>query len=135
MSHAAVPLPILPSPPADRDPSACAGCGAPLDASARYCLNCGTRRAGAPPAFLDVVDQAPAVVPPPVTLPQPPAPRTWPLALAVVVLLALLVGLLAGHWLGERDRGGDGRGTATQVIGVAGQGASVAVPATTGATP
>ncbi|HEY6758460.1 MAG TPA: hypothetical protein VI318_03185 [Baekduia sp.] len=122
----ATPLPILMSEPTARD--ACASCGTPLGASARYCLTCGTRRAGARPAFLEVRDEPPTAVPP-VTLPQPDAPHPWPFAVTAAVLLALLVGLLTGHLLSDRDD----HGTATQVIRVEGQGASAALPAATAA--
>jgi hypothetical protein len=92
------------SAPADHE--ACAVCGALLGASARYCLSCGTRRAGSPSAFLDALgdpSEARPVAVPPVASSPSDEPRLWSLALTAVVLLALLVGLLAGHWLGERD--------------------------------
>jgi hypothetical protein len=131
----ASPLSAALSAPADHE--ACAACGAPLGASARYCLSCGTRRAGSPSTFLDALGDPPEARPvavSPVSLPQPDEPRLWSLALTAVVLLALLVGLLAGHWLGERDQ----RGTATQVTRTEGSAAAppTAAPAGlgTGAT-
>ena len=145
--HAApTPLP-LPTPQAaapDRD--ACAVCHSPLRPEARYCLQCGARREGARLEFLDVLDErsgppaagAPARRPAPAaTLPTPPsrldAVRTWPFGLTAVVLLALLIGLLAGHWIDDRDDDA----AATQVIRVEGAGAAAgaAAPAATTAAP
>lgn len=128
------PLPIPPpAEPHARDRDACATCHAPLNPDARYCLRCGARRAGARLEFLDVLDEQPGPVPAaaPVAAPTPrvDAPRTWPFGLTAVVLLALLVGLVAGHYLSDRD---DGGAAATQVIRVEGAGAATSTaPAAT----
>lgn len=129
----------LPVPNSERDRDACAVCRSPLNPAARYCLQCGARRAGARLEFLDVLDEQPGrahaaasvlLAPAATTPPRPPsrldALRTWPFGLTAVVLLALLVGLLAGRWLSDRDDPGS---AATQVIRVEGTG----VPAAAGA--
>lgn len=116
-------LVVPPPPPSAVLPSAtCATCAAPLAPTGRYCLRCGTRRAGARLDVLDALSDpapAPAPVPPP-SLPTPPAPfdalRSWPFGLIAVVLLALLIGLLAGHWISDRRASADRTGT--QVIRV-----------------
>ncbi|WP_445148731.1 hypothetical protein [Baekduia sp. Peel2402] len=78
-------------------PHACAACHSPLRPEARYCLRCGARRAGARLEFLDVLDVLDE--PPGPVAAGAPARRTWPLELTAVVLLALLIGLLTGHWI------------------------------------
>jgi hypothetical protein len=143
--HAApTPLPLPSTPPAsatDRD--ACAVCHSPLSPEARYCLQCGARRAGARLEFLDVLDErsGPAADGarrpiPAAALPASPARldalRSWPFGLTAVVLLALLIGLLAGHWI--NDRTDDAAGT--QVIRVEGAaGGGAAAPAASSAAP
>lgn len=105
----------------------CAGCGAPLGADQRYCLSCGIPRAGTRLPFLDVLHSeaaATGVVEPgsqPAALLRMPAlsaasthPGWWEgeggmsaklrentglFALLGVLLLALLIGLLLGHWV------------------------------------
>lgn len=133
------------SPPVS-DHGVCATCSGPLGPTARYCLNCGARQAGARTELLDlvpvpgpapVVPAAPAApVAPPVPpasvalAPLPPAPgsRTWPFALTAVVLVALVVGLLVGRWLA------DGRDVAPQVIRIEGASGPV-VPSTAAPAP
>jgi hypothetical protein len=130
----------LPVPNSKRDRATCAVCRSPLNPAARYCLQCGARRAGARLEFLDVLDEQPGRAHPAATAaapagglpPRPPsrleALRTWPFGLTAVVLLALLIGLLAGRWLSDRDTDG---AAATQVIRVEGTGApAAAAPAT-----
>lgn len=111
----------------------CAGCGAPLGADQRYCLACGVPRASTRLPFLDVLHaeataahplRAPALAPL-ATTQYAGGDSGWTgrlrensgvLALAGVLLLALLIGLLLGHWVA----GGSSRGVAsvpqTQVI-------------------
>lgn len=121
----------LPVPNSERDRDTCAVCRSPLSPAARYCLQCGARRAGARLEFLDVLDEQPgrapaatAAAPVASAPPRPPARldalRTWPFGLTAVVLLALLVGLIAGRWLSDRDTTNN---AATQVIRVEGTGA------------
>jgi hypothetical protein len=112
----------------------CAGCGAPLGADQRYCLSCGIPRAGTRLPFLDVlhaeaasagiVEQSSA----PASLLRMPALTSsggaWGgsggaaaggfgvrvrenaglFALLGVLLLALLIGLLLGHWVSGASR-------------------------------
>lgn len=101
--------------PVPSESNTCANCGAPLVADQRYCLSCGQPCSPVRLAFLDVLDaeRQPQVgtglVPaPPVAYSpysEPPAGPAWvrryaPLfAVASVLLLALLVGLLLGHWV------------------------------------
>lgn len=81
--------------------------------SARTAGPAGLAAADGPPA-------APATVPPPAPATVLPAAasgaaagRGWPFALTAVVLLALVIGLLAGGWLADRyDDPGSGSGTA-----------------------
>jgi hypothetical protein len=123
----------LPVPNSERDRDTCAVCRSPLNPAARYCLQCGARRAGARLEFLDVLDEQPGrahavasapLAPAATAPPRPPsrldALRTWPFGLTAVVLLALLVGLLAGRSLSDRD---DAGGAATQIIRIEGTGA------------
>jgi hypothetical protein len=105
----------------------CAGCGAPLGADQRYCLSCGIPRAGTRLPFLDVLHSeatASGVIErgsPPAALLRMPSlsslsthPGWWEgedgmsaklrentglFALLGVLLLALLIGLLLGHWV------------------------------------
>jgi hypothetical protein len=108
---------------------ACAACEAPLRPTARYCLVCGTRRAGTRPEFLDVLEAGTPVVAPFVaSAPRGDGPQAWPFALLGVVLLALLVGLLAGHQLGDRHQP-----ATTPVIRVVGASPSTAAPAASSA--
>jgi hypothetical protein len=139
------PLPIpTPAEPHARDRDACAVCRSPLSPDARYCLQCGARRAGARLEFLDVLDEQPgrATAPALAATARADVPartarldvlRTWPFGLTAVVLLALLIGLVAGRWLSDRDA----TTAATQVIRVEGAGATpaAAAPAATITTP
>jgi hypothetical protein len=117
----------------DGGPETCATCRMPVGPTQRYCLHCGARRAGIRLEFLDVLDDdrrrvaaAPATAGGPAaaaTAPDDAGVRSWPFGLTAVVLLALLVGLLAGRWVADARRG---ETTATQVIRVEGAGGSAA---------
>jgi hypothetical protein len=131
----------------------CTGCGAPLAPDQRYCLACGQPASPVRLAFLDVLqgEYHPAAGsagiptgPTPVGYYAPPsepdgflgALRRYSglLALTGVLLAALLVGLLVGHWI----TGGSGTGAAAgkQVIEVKGlSGALAAAPASGTSTP
>jgi hypothetical protein len=110
----------------------CANCSAPLVADQRYCLACGQPVSPVRLAFLDVLQSerqqsAPgALATTPVTyapLLEPSGSPAWlrrytPLfAVASVLLLALIAGLLVGHWV---TQGKSTPATATQVIKVEG---------------
>jgi hypothetical protein len=130
-------------PPADAD-ARCAGCGAPLAADQRYCLECGERSLppssvlrGGPPAG----DTAPASASPPGASPPAPSPadraaeRSSTLTVIAgvgVLLLAMGVGVLIG-------RSGASKQSAppAQVISIAGApsaAASAPTPAASEAT-
>lgn len=104
--------------PSEQAVAACAGCGAALVADQRYCLTCGLPVSPVRLAFLDVLQdssqggRAPAPAfdtsagyAPPLA----PGAGNWLrrcsglLALASVLLLCLLVGLLVGHWATQKS--------------------------------
>jgi hypothetical protein len=114
----------------------CANCGALLARDQRYCLECGTRRAGMGALLSEAADRRP---PAPLSAPHaPPVPAppshepAWRLDAGLLagvgcLLLALLVGVL----IGRSGAGGDhAKAPAPQVITVGGPAAS-----TTAATP
>ncbi|HSZ68955.1 MAG TPA: hypothetical protein VK756_01200 [Solirubrobacteraceae bacterium] len=128
----------------------CASCGAPLAPDQRYCLACGQPASPVRLAFLDVLqgEYQPAALAshgagipgaPPVGAHYAPPPEpdgllgalrrySGLLALTGVLLAALLIGLLVGHWI----TGGDGASAVAgkQVIEVKGlSGALAAAPA------
>jgi hypothetical protein len=101
--------------PVPSEGATCANCSAPLVADQRYCLSCGQPCSPVRLAFLDVLQserQSPATQLPlgatPVAytpLLEPTGPSGWlrrysPLLGAMsVLLLALIAGLLVGHWV------------------------------------
>jgi hypothetical protein len=124
----------------------CPSCGAPLASDQRYCLHCGARRPEARLEFLDVLDEdvrarraAPPVTPS-AAAPPPPAgiggrlnANAGLLAVGALLVLMLLVGLLVGHWVTQRDTPtttNNAAAPAPQVITVAG----AAAPTTTDTT-
>jgi hypothetical protein len=101
--------------PVPTESATCANCSAPLAADQRYCLSCGRPVSPVRLGFLDVLDTerqpqlgagaasvVPAAYAPYV---EPAAGPAWlrryaPLfAVASVLLLALIAGLLVGHWV------------------------------------
>jgi hypothetical protein len=116
----------------------CAGCGAPLAADQRYCLECGARRAQARIAFREILAR-PGGPPRAPVVPSYPAERTPPSGIAFLVglvclLLALGVGVLIG-------RSGNDSPTAAattpppQVFSVGGAAPAATTPAATTSTP
>jgi hypothetical protein len=99
-----------PAPVFGRDGEPCPACSAPLAGDQRYCLHCGARRPEARLEFLDVLDAdvrarsvlsapgAPAGSVPPRGLNGRLQANAGLLALAALLLLMLLIGLLVGHW-------------------------------------
>ena len=101
--------------PVPSESSTCAHCSAPLVADQRYCLSCGQPCSPVRLAFLDVLETehqpqlgAGAVSTMPVAYTpylDPTAGPAWlrryaPLfAVASVLLLAMIAGLLVGHWV------------------------------------
>jgi hypothetical protein len=121
----------------------CRTCGAPLAEDQRYCLECGTRRAGARLPFLDILArQVPAAA---VTETTTVARRRGPAWLSdlsssstfvagvACLLLALGVGVLIGGW-GNGDSASAGPPQVISVGGGAAAPAAAAAPAST-ATP
>jgi hypothetical protein len=122
----------------------CANCSAPLVADQRYCLSCGQPSSPVRLAFLDVLqnENQPQLAattpygPPPGAYvqvqQQPVAAPEWLrryaplLAVVSVLLLAMIVGLLVGHWVTQS------KGPSTQLVRISGL-PSAAAPTTTAA--
>jgi hypothetical protein len=110
----------------------CANCGALLARDQRYCLECGTRRAG-----MDAMLSAPSAVREVTTerIGEPGISESaWKLDAGLLagvgcLLLALLVGVLIGR-SGGGDAGQGARAASPQVITVPGAGAATGVAAT-----
>jgi hypothetical protein len=131
--------------PVPSESSTCANCSAPLVADQRYCLSCGQPCSPVRLAFLDVLETerqpqlgAGAAGNLPVAFTpylEPAAGPAWlrryaPLfAVLSVLLLALIVGLLVGHWVTQSKVS-----PAPQVIKVEGLGGA-ALAGGTGTTP
>lgn len=131
--------------PVPSESSVCANCSAPLVADQRYCLSCGQPCSPVRLAFLDVLESerqpqlgAGAVANVPVAYApylEPAAGPAWlrryaPLfGVLSVLLLAMIAGLLVGHWVTQS------KAPATaQVIKVEGLGGG-ALASGTGTTP
>jgi hypothetical protein len=127
--------------PVPAETATCPSCSAPLVADQRYCLSCGKPVSPVRHAFLDVLDgerrsphagAAVAGALPYATYIEPAAGPAWlrrytPLfGVAAVLLVAMLIGLLLGHWVSQ------GKSPANQVIKV--EGLSAGVPAAPTAT-
>jgi hypothetical protein len=144
-SHGTTPAPVF-----GHDGEPCPSCGAPLAGDQRYCLHCGARRPEARLEFLDVLDEdvrarrsappalAPAAVaagPSPTGLNGRLNANAGLLAVAALLVLTLLVGLLLGHWVTQRESTSPGSAAAPapQVIKVEGTAAAptAAAPADT----
>jgi hypothetical protein len=135
--------------PVPSESSTCPNCSAPLVADQRYCLSCGQPTSPVRLAFLDVLETEhkpqPAAPGGMVTAPVPYAsyvePAAGPLWLRryaplfgvlSVLLLAMIIGLLVGHWVTQSKTS-----SAPQVIKVEGLGALGAAsttPTSTSAT-
>jgi hypothetical protein len=127
--------------PVPSEGATCANCSAPLVADQRYCLSCGQPTSPVRLAFLDVLQsekQSPATQVPQGATPiaytpllEPAGPSGWlrrysPIFGALsVLLLALIVGLLVGHWVTQN------KAPSQQVLKVEGLTAPAAVAATT----
>jgi hypothetical protein len=136
----------VPSEQPEATPS-CANCSAPLAADQRYCLACGQPVSPVRLAFLDVlqadaqsygVAQAPVGALPPGYAPviEPTSGATWTLrrysglfGLLSVLLLAIVAGLLVGHWVTQSGA------PSRQVVRVEGLGALAAPAAAASTTP
>ncbi len=130
--------------PIPSDKSTCEHCGSPLVSDQRYCLSCGQPASPVRLAFLDVLQRegggdiqtlSPAALPvaydsgPPHDPVGPPWLRRYAPLFAVgsVLLLAMLIGLLVGHWVSQ------GKSNGPQVVRIEGLGSLSAgvAPATT----
>jgi hypothetical protein len=140
--------------PVPSESATCANCSAPLVADQRYCLSCGQPCSPVRLAFLDVLQsdgspQAPQrslATTPAVTyapLLEPAGPSGWlrrysPLFGALtVLLLALIAGLLVGHWVTQNNKSTP-VAAGPEVIKVEGLGtggAASTTPSTTPTTP
>jgi hypothetical protein len=122
--------------PVPSEGATCANCSAPLVPDQRYCLSCGQPTSPVRLAFLDVLTTetqplgvtaavaAPAGYAPPGSEPAGPdwMRRYAPLfAIVAVLLLAMVIGLLVGHWVtqGKSNPG-------PSIVKVEGLGAAVA---------
>jgi hypothetical protein len=96
------------------DGEPCGSCGAALAADQRYCLACGHRRADARLPFRDILGEGTGTELRPLgpgytVMPRGGGPtvndrlrRNAPLmALVGILLIALLIGVLLGHWAGD----------------------------------
>jgi hypothetical protein len=125
----------------------CANCAAPLAPDQRYCLACGQPASPVRLAFLDVlqadaqsygVAQTPVGALPPGYAPviEPTSGAAWTLlrrysglfGLLSVLLLAIVAGLLVGHWVTQSSA------PSRQVVRVEGLGALAAAPAAAAST-
>jgi hypothetical protein len=129
--------------PVPSDSATCSNCSAPLVADQRYCLSCGQPCSPVRLAFLDVLQTehqpqagAGGYATAPVNyaqMPPPPAtPNDWlrryaPLfAVLSVLLMAMIVGLLVGHWVTQS------KSPSAQIVKV--EGLSAAAPTATTST-
>lgn len=132
--------------PVPTESAVCANCSAPLAADQRYCLSCGQPVSPVRLAFLDVLESErqpqlgspaasvmPAAYPPYADAPAGPAwlRRYAPLfAVASVLLLAMIAGLLVGHWA-TQSKGPTG----PQVVKIEGLASAPAAAASTSTSP
>jgi hypothetical protein len=135
----------VPSEQPEATPS-CANCSAPLAPDQRYCLACGQPVSPVRLAFLDVlqadaqsygVAQTPVGALPPgyASVIEPTSGAPWTLrrysglfGLLSVLLLAIVAGLLVGHWVTQSSA------PSRQVVRVEGLGALAAAPAAPAST-
>jgi hypothetical protein len=135
----------VPSEQPEATPS-CANCSAPLTADQHYCLACGQPVSPVRLAFLDVlqadaqsygVAQTPVGALPPgyAQVIEPTSGAAWTLrrysglfGLLSVLLLAIVAGLLVGHWVTQSGA------PSRQVVRVEGLGALAAAPAAAAST-
>jgi hypothetical protein len=110
-----------------------------MAADQRYCLSCGTRRGDARLPFLDILRgefepvpvMAPAAVAPP---PDRLRPYTPLIGLTAVLLLALVAGLLLGHWATGDAAVPAAATTRPQIIRIEGGTAATTAPTTAPST-
>jgi hypothetical protein len=138
-----------------QDAASCANCGTPLAPDQRYCLACGQPVSPVRLAFLDVLETerapqlgtGPAGRTPVAYTPylEPTAGPAWLrrysplLAVVSVLLLAMIVGLLVGHWVTQSKTPVASAPEVVKVEGLAGtplaSATSTTTPTTTSAPP
>jgi hypothetical protein len=128
--------------PSEQDRATCPNCAAPLAPDQRYCLSCGQPVSSVRLAFLDVLESDsqsyaggqgsaglvspgyPAVIEPASGVPAQLRRYSGLFGLLAVLLMAIIVGLLVGHWITQS------KAPSTQVVRV--EGLSGGAGATTG---
>jgi hypothetical protein len=133
--------------PSEEEHASCPNCSAALAPDQRYCLSCGKPVSPVRLAFLDVLESEnqlyPAGVGPAGTLAPGYAPAAEPssgaysrlrrysglFGLLAVLLLAIIVGLLVGHWVTQNKTPG------TSVVKIEGLSTAAPAAASSGATP
>ncbi len=131
--------------PVPSENTTCSNCSAPLVADQRYCLSCGQPVSPVRLAFLDVLEterqpQLGAGVVPLAYSPNgdPAAGPLWLrraaplLAVVSVLLLAMIVGLLVGHWVTQSNA--PARAQVIKVEGLGGAPVAAAGTSTTSST-
>jgi hypothetical protein len=123
-----------------QDAASCANCGTPLAPDQRYCLACGQPVSPVRLAFLDVLQadaqssyaggqgQIASLPPGYASVIEPTGPYAWLrrysglFGLLSVLLLAIVAGLLVGHWVTQSNA------PSRQVLRVEGLGSAAATP-------
>jgi hypothetical protein len=137
--------------PVPSESSTCANCSAPLVADQRYCLSCGQPCSPVRLAFLDVLEterqpqlgagsagNVPVAFTP---YTEPVAGPAWlrryaPLfGVLSVLLLAMIVGLLVGHWVTQSKAPAAAQVIKVEGLGGAGLAAGTGTTPTTSTTP
>jgi hypothetical protein len=133
--------------PSEEEHASCPNCSAALAPDQRYCLACGKPVSPVRLAFLDVLQSenqpypggsppGGAFAPAYAAVPEPSAGASsslrryaGPFGLLAVLLLAIIVGLLVGHWVTQNKAPG------TSVVKVEGLPSAAPAAASAGATP
>jgi hypothetical protein len=131
--------------PSEQDRATCPNCAAPLAPDQRYCLSCGQPVSSVRLAFLDVLESDsqtyaggqgsaglvspgyPSVIEPVSGVPARLRRYSGLFGLLAVLLMAIIAGLLVGHWITQSKAPG------TQVVRVEGL-SGAAAPATSSGT-
>jgi len=139
--------------PVPSESATCANCSAPLVADQRYCLSCGHPCSPVRLAFLDVLQSEgqqqvatrPLATTPAMTyapLLEPAGPSGWlrrysPLfGVLTVLLLAMIAGLLVGHWVTQNKATASVPSQQTiKIEGLGGLAAGASATPTTSTTP